>query len=417
MNKSESLNKIPFLDIAKAHKTPTFVYDREVIEQRIEELKPFQIVRFAQKACSNIALLTLMRKKGVMVDAVSAGEIHRALRAGYLPGPGRPDVVYTADIFDEDAKEIIAKYKVPVNVGSPDMITQLAEFSPDSELILRINPGFGHGHSQKVNTGGNLSKHGIWHEDLELCKELAQKSGLKIHGLHMHIGSGSDFEHLSQVCESMVAAAETIGAGLQVISAGGGLPIPYQDSGDRIDIAKYHALWESARKKIESIAGNSVELEVEPGRYLAAEAGFLLTKICSIKNTGGTDFYLVDAGFNDLIRPAMYGAYHHLSILPQTASANTKTKDVVVAGPLCESCDVFTQDEGGFVQTRNLPDAQVGDYIIIHDAGAYGAAMSSNYNTKKLSTEVLVNKGQVDVIRDRQTFEAILQFERIPDSI
>jgi diaminopimelate decarboxylase len=390
------------------------------------------VIRFAQKACSNLAILALMRKNGVVVDAVSAGEIYRALKVGYsghpaeagmqgtAPVPGTasvPGIVFTADLFDDDAAQMIKEHKIPVNVGSPDMITQLGRFYPGAEVTLRINPGFGHGHSRKVNTGGSYSKHGIWHADLEECLRLGAEAGVDIQGLHMHIGSGSDYHHLSTVCDAMVKAAKRMGPQLKVISAGGGLPIPYRKEQARIDIAAYHGLWDKARKAIEKEAGHPVGLEVEPGRYLVAESCSLLTQVRSVKHSGGNRFYLVDAGFDTLIRPAMYGAYHEISISPAHGRVIGNASDAIVAGPLCESGDVFTQEEGGVVTTRKLPEAAAGDYLILHDAGAYGAAMSSNYNTRKLAAEVLIQENGTDVIRERQTFDAILQFERVPENL
>jgi diaminopimelate decarboxylase len=410
--------------LAAHHGTPFFVYDRAVIEQRVSELKAFDVIRYAQKASSNLALLALMRKLGVVVDAVSAGEIERALRAGYRPQdsngtvtPGVPDIVFTADLFDADAVEAIRSNRVPVNVGSPDMITQLGKFCPGALVTLRLNPGFGHGHSRKTNTGGEWSKHGIWHTQLEECLRLGREAGVKIHGLHMHIGSGTDFEHLSQVCGAMVRAAKIVGADLEVISAGGGLPIPYHKDQARIDTAAYFKLWDAARKEIEAAVGHAVRLEVEPGRYLVAESCALVTQIRSIKKVDGNLFYLVDAGFDTLVRPAMYGSFHEISICAADGRELGSEQDVVVAGPLCESGDVFTQEEGGVVVTRRLPEARVGDYLILHDAGAYGAAMSSNYNTRKLATELLVSGGEATVIRERQTYDHILQFERIPNDL
>jgi diaminopimelate decarboxylase len=388
-----------------------------VIEKRIAELKAFEVIRFAQKACSNLAILALMRKNGVVVDAVSAGEIHRALRVGYSGEGHPPGIVFTADLFDDDAVAMIKEHRIPVNVGSPDMITQLGRFYPGAEVTLRINPGFGHGHSRKVNTGGSYSKHGIWHSELEECLRLGAEAGVNIQGLHMHIGSGSDYHHLSTVCDAMVKAAKRMGPQLKVISAGGGLPIPYRKEQARIDIAAYHGLWDKARKAIEREAGHPVALEVEPGRYLVAESCSLLTRIRSVKNTGGNRFYLVDAGFDTLVRPAMYGAYHEISISPADGREVANAFDTIVAGPLCESGDVFTQEEGGVVTTRKLPEARVDDFLILHDAGAYGAAMSSNYNTRKLAAEVLIQEDGAEIIRERQTFEAILQFERIPKNL
>src|SRR6516225_9851709 len=174
--------------LAERFGTPTYVYDRAKIEERIGDLRGFPVIRYAQKANSNLAILDLMRRNGVVVDAVSAGEIHRALKAGYEPG----QIVYTSDIFDHPALEMVGRYNLHVNCGSPDMIAQLGSRHPGRSITLRINPGFGHGHSQKTNTGGEQSKHGIWHEQLPDCLKLAGRYRLKVSGVHMHIGSGTD---------------------------------------------------------------------------------------------------------------------------------------------------------------------------------------------------------------------------------
>lgn len=406
-------------EIASAYGTPTWVYDAAAITQRIADVKAFDTVRYAQKANSNLAILAIMRKHGVKVDAVTAGEMHRAKLAGYELGSD--DVVFTADMFDADALEMVREHKVPVNVGSPDMITQLADAGIDVPITLRINPGFGHGHSQKVNTGGEKSKHGIWHSQITDCLNEAKKHNLTVRGLHMHIGSGTDFEHLATVCDAMVDAARTFAKtsdSLTVISAGGGLPIPYhKEDPKRINIEQYYQLWDQTRKAIQEDVGHAVELEVEPGRYLIAESGYLLTQIRSVKQSGDQHYLVIDAGFNDLVRPSFYGAYHHISIVSQDGEPLSGEKDYIVAGPLCESCDVFTQEEGGFVTTRRLPKAKAGDYLILHDAGAYGMAMSSNYNSRRLAAEVLLKDGKHQVIRKRQTFESLTQFEVIPDNI
>src|SRR5690606_771312 len=300
-----------------------------------------------------------------------------------------------------------------VSVGSPDMIARLGTFFPGAPVTLRLNPGFGHGHSRKTNTGGAWSKHGIWHTQLEECLRLGREAGVNIHGLHMHIGSGTDFEHLAQVCGAMVRAAKVVGPQLTVISAGGGLPVPYRKNQARIDTAAYFSLWDKARKEIEAAVGHPVRLEVEPGRYLVAESCALVTQIRSIKKVNGNTFYLVDAGFDTLVRPAMYGSYHEISVCTADGREPGPEQDVVVAGPLCDSGDVVPPEEGAVVAPRRLPEPGVGDYLVLHDAGAYGAAMSSNYNTRRLASELLVSGDAVDVIRERQTMGHILQFERI----
>ena len=405
---------VPLEQLVHQGGTPLFVYDGAMIIQRIEDLAAFDVVRYAQKACSNLAILDLCRRQGAVVDAVSAGEILRAEAAGFVAQGIPHPIVYTADIFDIPALDLVVEKGIHVNCGSPEMITQFGERLPGQPITLRINPGFGHGHSQKTNTGGEQSKHGIWHEDLADCLTRAARYQLPVTGLHMHIGSGTDLEHLAEVCGAMQRAATFVGDSVATISAGGGLPTPYKTGEVYVDLGAYFELWDAARKQLEETVGHSVVLEIEPGRYLTAEAGYLITEIRAVKRMGENIFYLVDAGFNDLARPILYGAYHPMSICRRDGCTDPATREVVVGGPLCESGDIFTQTEGGYVCTRELPEASVGDFLVIECAGAYGSVMGSNYNSKPLAAELLIQDGQVHTIRERQTFEQMISTERIP---
>ncbi|MCW2310552.1 diaminopimelate decarboxylase [Rhodoferax antarcticus] len=403
--------------LAKTHATPLWVYDASTIERQIEALRPFDVIRFAQKANSNTHILKLMKRCGVMVDSVSLGEIERALAAGFTPGvhDGHAEIVFTADLLDRATLARVADLGVPVNCGSIDMLDQLGSVSPGHPVWLRINPGFGHGHSNKTNTGGEHSKHGIWHTDLPLACERLRANGLKLMGLHMHIGSGVDYAHLQEVCGAMVELVAVVavqGLDLQAISAGGGLSIPYQAGEPQIDTAHYFSLWDAARQQIADLLGHPVVLEIEPGRYLVAESGVLVSEVRATKTMGNSAFVMVDAGFSDLMRPSMYGSFHGMEIIHADGSAVPGAfQDTVVGGPLCESGDVFTQGEGGVVLTRPLPVAQVGDLLVLQDTGAYGASMSSNYNTRPLIAEVLIEDGLPRLIRRRQTVAELLALE------
>jgi diaminopimelate decarboxylase len=413
---------VPVAELAREFGTPTYVYDAAVILERLADLQAFDHVRYAQKACSNLAILDLLRRHGAVVDAVSAGEIRRAMAAGYACHGTPPPIVYTADIFDAEAMDLCVEHKLHVNCGSPDMIEQLGRRAPGSEITLRVNPGFGHGHSRKTNTGGDQSKHGIWHEQLGQCKATSERLGVTIRGIHMHIGSGTDLDHLSQVCAALEQAALKIGPTVHSISAGGGLPTLYKAGDTYVDLAAYYRLWDDTRCRLAKNFGHAVHLEIEPGRYLVAESGYLISEIRSVKQQGERWFYIVDAGFNNLARPILYGSYHPLSVVGRSAlhgcdsdgNALPRMRDVIVGGPLCESGDIFTQEEGGFVTTRSLPEAQVGDLVVIECAGAYGFVMGSNYNSKPLAAEVLVQDGQPQLIRRRQTFEDLVRGEVIP---
>ncbi|WP_236279203.1 diaminopimelate decarboxylase [Enterobacter bugandensis] len=394
---------------------PVWVYDAQIVREKIAALHQFDVVRFAQKACSNIHILRLMREQGVKVDSVSLGEIERALAAGFDPKTDPDAIVFTADVIEDATLARVHELQVPVNAGSVDMLEQLGQVSPGHRVWLRVNPGFGHGHSQKTNTGGENSKHGIWYADMPAALEVLQRYSLKLVGIHMHIGSGVDYGHLEQVCGAMVRQVVDFGQDLEAISAGGGLSIPYREGEEAIDTDHYYGLWSAARDQIAAHLGHAVKLEIEPGRFLVAEAGVLVAQVRSVKEMGSRHFVLIDAGFNDLMRPSMYGSYHHITALAADGRDLTHAprRETVVAGPLCESGDVFTQQEGGKVETRALPEVKPGDYLVLHDTGAYGASMSSNYNSRPLLPEVLFDNGKARLIRRRQTIQELLALELV----
>ncbi|MBL8861876.1 MAG: diaminopimelate decarboxylase [Planctomycetes bacterium] len=390
--------------LAREHGTPLYVYDAGTVEARIRDLAGFDRVRYAQKANSNLAVLGVVKRAGAFVDAVSAGEIERALRAGFDPRT----IVFTADLFDRAALAALARYRCPVNLGSPFQVEQYAALGTGTDVILRVNPGFGHGHGRKVNTGGESSKHGIWHTELESVVARARRASLRVRGLHVHIGSGADFENLARVREALRRLAPVAGPDLAVISAGGGLSIPYREGEERVDVARYVREWLETKRAIEDDLGRAIELECEPGRYLTAECGVLVAEVRGMKRSGSVDYVLIDAGFHTLVRPAMYGAYHRVTAIGKPAAPS---KPTVVAGPLCESGDVMTQKDGGLLDPQPLPELATGDLVCVHDAGAYAMAMASNYNTQPFPAEVLVDGGRARLVRRRQTFDALLADE------
>ncbi|WP_211450845.1 diaminopimelate decarboxylase [Collimonas antrihumi] len=400
-------------DLARSYGTPLWIYDSKAIENQVKKLRAFDVIRFAQKACSNTHILKLLREQGVTVDAVSLGEIERALRAGFSRQGTPAGLIFTADVIDAPTLAKVTELDIEVNAGSIDMLEQLGAVKPGHRVWLRVNPGFGHGHSHKTNTGGENSKHGIWHADLPQALAVIGKHSLHLVGLHMHIGSGVDYDHLERVCATMTALVKQLGHDIEAISTGGGLCIPYRENAVAVDTNHYFGVWDAARKDMEQYLGHPLRLEIEPGRFLVAEAGILLSEVRAVKNSGANHFVLVDAGFNDLMRPSMYGSYHRISVIhnSETSSDAIRPRPTVVAGPLCESGDVFTQHEGGIVEPRMMPGARVGDYLVFHDTGAYGASMSSNYNSRPLLAEVLIDDNAHRLIRRRQSISELIALE------
>lgn len=410
--RSKIITEEKLLELAEKLNSPFWVYDADIIISRVHQLRKFDVIRYAQKACSNVNILKFMKSLGTKVDAVSLGEIERSLCAGYQPGTHDSEIVFTADIIDNETAERTLELNIPINAGSIDMLRELGHRKAYGHPVwIRINPGFGYGHSQKTNTGGENSKHGVWYEDLSEAISVIKESQLSLKGFHMHIGSGMFTKNLDLACDSMVEHVIACNIDIEAISAGGGIPISYLENEPDVDIDNYFSLWDVARKKIENHFGHPITLEVEPGRFLLAESGILLAKVHAVKMMGSKRYALINAGFNDLMRPAIYGSYHHITILGDTSQR--ETEEIVIAGHLCESGDVFTQDGDGHVLMRLLPKIYVGDYLVFHDVGAYGCSMSSNYNSRLLLPEVLFIDGDMRIIRRKQTIEDLIQLEDI----
>lgn len=191
------------------------------------------------------------------------------------------DIIYTSDIIEKNTLKKVISLKIPINIGSIDMIKTVGKKSKNHLIWLRINPGFGHGHNKKTNTGGKNSKHGIC--NVKLAIKLIKKYNLNLIGLHMHIGSGVEYIHLKKVCKAMIKSAILINQKISFISAGGGLTIPYKIHDKKINIKNYYKIWNKSRKKISKYLKCQIKLEIEPGRFLVAQSGLLVSKIESIK--------------------------------------------------------------------------------------------------------------------------------------
>jgi len=391
-------------DLARVHGTPLYVYDLATMRSRLAELAGFDVVRYALKANSNLSVLAALRAAGAQADAVSAGEIVRALAAGF----DAREIVFSADLFEPAALDLVARLGLRVNAGTRGMLTELARARPGAKLTLRLNPGFGSGFGPAVKAGGERSKHGIWHTELEEALGEARALGLCVDGLHVHVGSGIDLaEVLAHTTRALATFVRRTSSTIRVLSAGGGLPIPYRAGEARPDVAAYVKEWNRMRRELEQELGRALVLETEPGRWLVAESGVLLTSVRAIKRVAEHEVVLVDAGFHTLLRPAFYGAWHEIRALGHAGEPRSPR---VVAGPLCEPGDVFTLARGAF-DPRPLPALEPGDVLAILDTGAYGASMASNYNSHPLPAEIVVDERGPRLARPRQTLEELCASE------
>jgi diaminopimelate decarboxylase len=416
-------NSYPLATIADEVGTPFYFYDGGELRRRLQRLVeltrgPQLRARYAMKACSSWKVLEAIRAAGLWIDAVSGNEVLRARRVGFAMGNEPPVVMLTADVLRDNALTAVLEHGVLPNVGSPGMIDELRGAGYRGPLAVRVNPGFGHGHVESCDTGGPSSKHGIWHEGLAALRARAADVKLRIVSLHAHVGTGPEIREFDQNMRKLVdvfAALLPEFPDAEAVNLGGGIPHPYRPGAPEYDLAWYRPVLEEAVAKLAAAARRPIRVEIEPGRYPVAGAGLLVCRVKDIKETAGNAkgpghrFVMVDAGFNDLVRPAMYGSYHHISIVGR--GAGRPAEPLVVAGPLCESGDVFTRDDRELLQPRQLPRPDVGDLLVLHDAGAYAAAMSSNYVSIGRAPQVWWDDGRAMLVSRRETLDDIVRTE------
>jgi diaminopimelate decarboxylase len=408
--------------LARRVGTPFYVFSAEVLRQKMDDIcaitaAPGLQARYAMKACSTRRVLEAVCQRGLWIDAVSGNEVLRARAAGFAMGSAPPTVLFTADVFRDNALEAICANRILPNIGSPGMIDDLRRAGYRGPIGMRLNPGFGHGHVSACDTGGPSSKHGIWYEDAEAVRRRAQEAGYPIVLLHAHVGSGPEIDEfnanlvkLTQFFAERVANYPDI----EAVNFGGGIPHAYRP-GPATDLTALAQVLREAHAELSARAGRDLRLEIEPGRYFVAASAALVTRVTDIKTTRANDkgpgntFVMVDAGFCDLVRPAMYGSYHHITV--HGADPSAKPVPVVVAGPLCESGDVFTRDADELLDPRPLPLPRPGDLLIVHDAGAYGAAMSSTYVSTGRAAQVWLEEGRAFLVSRRETIEDLVRTE------
>ncbi|HEY3056215.1 MAG TPA: diaminopimelate decarboxylase [Thermoanaerobaculia bacterium] len=400
------------LEIVERFGTPVYVYDAGVILRQIENVKrAFAAVPFrpfyAMKANGNLGLLRLIRSHGFGCDAVSPGEIFLAQNAGYTPD----EIWFTcSNVSDEDLREIPDR-NIVVNVNSMSEIDRCLALDLPNPIALRVNPDVGAGHHHDVVTAGGGVKFGIDFAEIESARVIVEDSGREVVGLHAHIGSGIDsLEPLLESARRLLDLAPSF-EHLRWINFGGGIGVPYRPGEREFPIDEYGR--ELTHIAGEFLGSRGLTAILEPGRYVVAGSGVLLSRVTAKRISSGVEWIGCDTGFNHLVRPSKYGAYHHIVNATRGSQASLRaTFDesricdaFVVAGNLCESGDVFTRDAEGNPVTRKLDPTHVGDLIAFCDAGAYGFSMASHYNARLLPPEVLIRDGELHSIRQRQTFD------------
>lgn len=387
--------------------SPLYVYNERILRERCRDMKyllpegPGK-VNYSIKANSNLELLRIIHSEGIVADAISPGEIFILQQAGY----SADEILYIGNNVSDEELFFAVKAGVDVSVDSLAQLERYGRLHPGGRVAVRFNPGVGAGHHVKVVTGGDKTKFGVNVADIPEVKAILERHGLKLVGINQHIGS-----HFMDSCAYLAGVKALLGIaehfkGLEFVDFGGGFGIPYhkQDGEQRLDLTAFKAGLQEIVGEWRRCGNEQVEVRIEPGRYIPAECGVLLGTVHAVKENAGITYIGTDLGFNVLMRPVLYDSYHDVEVYRdgQRVSSDRKQK-VTIVGNICETGDIIAKD-------RELPEICENDVIGIMDAGAYGFAMSSNYNNRLRPAEVLITENGEDVlIRRRETLEDLMK--------
>lgn len=400
--------------------TPIYVYSEEEIEKRCRDACSFPAeygltARYAMKANPNSTILRIMKKNGIHIDASSEYEVERAILAGFAPN----EILLTSqEIPEKERLKKIVQRGTEYNACSLQQLEIYGSLFPDSSVSIRINPGLGSGSTKKTDVGGVQSSFGIWHELIQEVQRIKVKYNLKIRRIHTHIGSGSDPEVWKAVSHYTLEYAGIFHE-TTIVNLGGGFKVGRMLDEKSTD---FQSIGEPVRKEFIKFAertGRKLHLEIEPGTYMSAGCGAVISRVMDRVNTGskGYKFIKLNTGMDINTRPSLYGARHPLVTVTEETEAKRENEKYIVVGHCCETGDVFTQKEGGEAEEREMERTEIGDFVVMEGCGAYCAGMSTkNYNSYPESAEVLLSKDRkFYLIRARQTLEQIMKNEKVPD--
>jgi diaminopimelate decarboxylase len=398
---------VPLLAIAERAGTPVHVYSRDVLRTRLRALDaafasyPHDL-HYAIKANATLAVVRQMRAEVAHADANSGGEIDVALRAGFAPD----QIVFTGvgKTHDELVRAVTLGLKA-INAESPGEMERVDAIArahlATARVAVRVNPDVDAGSHPHISTGSRINKFGMTPAQAHaMALSMAAREHLRVVGLHMHVGSQvTDTEPLRRGAAAIADLAQALaadGVKLEHLDVGGGLGIPYQPGQVVPTVDEY------AAAVLPVVRPTGLRLILEPGRWITAPAGVLLTRVVDLKSVmDAGSFVIVDAGMTDLLRPALYGSWHTIEAV-EPRDGPPIACDVV--GPVCESSDTLGKH-------RQLPPVEVGDVLAIRDTGAYGSVMASNYNKRPFAAEVMVDGSEWQVVRRRQTIDDLLQWD------
>ncbi|MFH1571189.1 MAG: diaminopimelate decarboxylase [Gemmatimonadota bacterium] len=398
--------------------TPVYVYSQATLEAQAAAALAFPnafglTVRYAMKACPNRAVIRVLHRAGLKIDASSGYEARRAMAAGV---PAAAIMLTTQELAPDFAELVQAG--VRFNACSLRQLREYGQRFPGTEVSVRFNPGLGSGHTNRTNVGGPAASFGIWHERLDEVLAAARQCRLRLTFLHSHIGSGSDPEVWERCAHLTLGLAARL-PDAATVSLGGGFKVGRMSHETATDLQRAGAPIADGFRRFAERRGRRLHLEIEPGTFLVANAGALVCTATDVVDTGadGYRFIKLDSGMTEILRPSIYGAQHPIVVVPADGGPRPEG-DYLVVGHCCESGDVLTPEPGNpeGLLPRRLTEARVGDAVYIGGSGAYCAAMSSkNYNSFPEAPEVLVaSDGAFHLVRRRQSLEQIVANEELP---
>lgn len=397
---SHSLSNTQLVELADRFGTPLYVYHAEKIKEQYEALdKAFAQTRarffYACKALTNINVLKYIQSLGAGLDCVSINEVKLGLKAGFTP----ERILFTPNCVDFSEIEEGKNLGVNLNIDNISILEQFGnKYGGSYPICIRFNPHIMGGGNYKISTGHIDSKFGISIHQMRHIERVIKSTGLNVTGVHMHTGSDiKDVNVFLAGLEVMFEVAEHF-PNLKFVDLGSGFKVPYHEDDVRTDVFDLGAKVTEAFEKYRKESGKDLEVWFEPGKFLVSEAGYFITKCNVIKQTTATVFVGVNSGFNHLIRPMMYEAYHKIENI---SNPNGNPRIYTVVGNICET-DTFAWD-------RKLNEVREGDYLVFYNAGAYGFEMSSNFNSRLKPAEVMVKDGEALLIRKRDEFEDLLK--------
>ncbi len=409
------LDGVSAVNLAEAFDTPLYVTSESRIRDNYRHLhnaliRNYKKIRiyYAAKANSNLSVLKILEKEGSCLDAVSPGEVFMALTTGYSPSR----ILFTGTSVRNDELKFLADSNITVNVDSLSQLDRLLKIKVPEVLSIRVNPEIGAGHHDHCITAGKNTKFGLWESNAITAYKRAKKAGVERFGIHMHVGSGVlDVDPFILALDKLLKVAkrvhDEVGVSFEFVDMGGGIGVPYKPEDKTLDVNAFSfKVLSLFKRRVNEHGLGEPFFCIEPGRYLVSDASILLTRVNTVKVTPFKRFVGVDAGFNTLLRPTMYGSYHHVVVANKLNELEEETYDV--AGPICESGDLLARD-------RQLPKVQEGDLLAVLNAGAYGYAMSSQYNTRPRAAEVMVRDGKCAVTRKRETLDDLLLGQQVAE--